>query len=133
MQLTAVLVAALSLAATSIAAPVPIDTADIDITSSLADNLAERAAAAEPLIDLWEGKDFLEIKFTGSAALDECKNFGSKQNDVFQSGKAKKGKRCTIWVDKNCKGTGFSFNQQGKDAFPSWINKKASSWKCVNL
>jgi hypothetical protein len=34
--------------------------------------------------------------------------------------------------DANCKGTGFSFNASpGSKQFPSWIDNKSSSWKCV--
>ncbi|KAH8895976.1 hypothetical protein GQ53DRAFT_743906 [Thozetella sp. PMI_491] len=93
---------------------------------------AAEAAAVSPEIDLWQDSGFLGIKFTGSANPGDCKNLASNFNDIFSSGKAKPGFRCTIWVDKDCKGTGFSFNESpGASSFPSWINDKASSWKCV--
>ncbi|KAL0467456.1 hypothetical protein QR685DRAFT_359871 [Neurospora intermedia] len=96
----------------------------------------EAAPALEPraqdLIDLWKNKNFLDLKFTGSANPGDCKNLPSNFNDIASSGKAKAGFRCTIWVDANCRGTGFSFNQNpGSASFPDWINDRASSWKCV--
>ena len=120
MQFLTIVLTTLSIAASTMAAPAPV---------------AEPAAAApqaQPLIDLWQDKDFLGIKFTGSAKLEECKNFQGQNDNVFESGKSKPNFRCTIWVDKDCKGTGFSFNTKpGAPSFPGWINKKASSWKCV--
>ncbi|KAK3343309.1 hypothetical protein B0H65DRAFT_470927 [Neurospora tetraspora] len=110
----------------AIAAPAPAPEAEA---------IAEPAillARAQDLIDLWKNKDFLDLKFTGSANPGDCKNLPSNFNDISSSGKAKAGFRCTIWVDKDCKGTGFSFNQNpGSSSFPDWINDKASSWKCV--
>lgn len=110
-------------AATALAAPAPITSPnDAPILS----------ARAQDLIDLWKNKNFLDLKFTGSANPGDCKNLPSNFNDITSSGKAKAGFRCTVWVDANCKGTGFSFNQNpGSAAFPDWINDKASSWKCV--
>ena len=118
MQLTAI-ISILALAGSALAAPAaePIAAPVIEVR-------------AEPLIDVWDGSGFLGLKFTGSADIGQCKNFPKDFNDNITSGKAKKG-RCTIWVDKDCKGTGFSFNKDGEDKFPDWINNKASSWKCV--
>ena len=115
---------ALAMAAMSVnAAPAPAPAVEI---------VSEVAASSQPLIDLWKNTDFLDIKFTGSAEVGECKNFAKKFTDIFSSGKAKPGFRCTIWVNKDCKGTGFSFNADpGSASFPSWINDEASSWKCV--
>ncbi|KAK4465318.1 hypothetical protein QBC42DRAFT_343945 [Cladorrhinum samala] len=98
------------------------------------------AAAAAPsavegravtLIDLWADRDFLGLKFTGSADVGQCKNLPSNFNDLVTSGKARSGYRCTVWVDKDCKGTGFSFVSNPK--IDSWIDNKASSWKCVKV
>ncbi|KAH7329939.1 hypothetical protein BKA65DRAFT_553941 [Rhexocercosporidium sp. MPI-PUGE-AT-0058] len=88
---------------------------------------AQLEARAVPLIDVWKN-----AQFTGSSNAGTCVNFPSNFNDIVSSGKAKPGFRCTIWVDKNCVGTGFSFNANpGVASLPSWINDKASSWKCV--
>ncbi|KAK3984276.1 hypothetical protein QBC44DRAFT_346126 [Cladorrhinum sp. PSN332] len=84
---------------------------------------------AVTLIDLWADADFLGLKFTGSADVGQCKNLPSDFNDRITSGKARANYRCTVWVDKDCKGTGFSFISNPK--FDSWVDNKASSWKCV--
>ncbi|KAH6664183.1 hypothetical protein B0J14DRAFT_706622 [Halenospora varia] len=90
------------------------------------------AEAASQLIDLWVDAGFLGLKFTGSSTVGTCVNLPSNFNDKISSGKAKPGFRCTTWVDANCLGTGFSFNESpGASSFPSWINDKSSSWKCV--
>ncbi|KAK4161325.1 hypothetical protein QBC43DRAFT_217921 [Cladorrhinum sp. PSN259] len=86
---------------------------------------------AVTLIDVWVDANFLGLKFTGSADVGQCKNFPSDFNDKLTSGKARPNYRCTVWVDKDCKGTGFSFINSSK--FDSWIDNKASSWKCVDL
>lgn len=126
MQLTTLLTTLF--AATALAAPAPAPEA-APIAEADAPILEARA---QDLIDLWKNKNFLDLKFTGSANPGDCKNLPSNFNDISSSGKAKAGFRCTIWVDKDCKGTGFSFNQNpGSSAFPDWINDKASSWKCV--
>jgi hypothetical protein len=109
------------------------------ITSALALPAAAAAAAdvqlskrAEPLIDLWQDRDFLGLKFTGSANVGDCKNLPRDFNNNVSSGKARPGFRCTVWVDRDCQGTGFSFNAApGSSAFPEWIDNKSSSWKCV--
>ncbi|EPE25897.1 hypothetical protein GLAREA_01809 [Glarea lozoyensis ATCC 20868] len=89
-------------------------------------------ARAQQLIDLWQDSGFLGLKFTGSSDVGKCVNLPSNFNDRVSSGKAKPGFRCTTWVDANCVGTGFSFNASpGASSFPSWINDKSSSWKCV--
>ncbi|KAH8652718.1 hypothetical protein BGZ60DRAFT_420092 [Tricladium varicosporioides] len=42
------------------------------------------------------------------------------------------GNKLTTNSDAGCVGTGFSFNESpGASSFPSWINDKSSSWKCV--
>ena len=92
---------------------------------------AIEARAPTALIDLWQDANFLGLKFTGSAELEECKNLPSNFNDITTSGKARPGFRCTIWVNKDCKADGFSFDNNGVKQLPSWINDKASSWKCV--
>ncbi|KAL2067006.1 hypothetical protein VTL71DRAFT_1430 [Oculimacula yallundae] len=93
---------------------------------------AQIEARAVQLIDLWKNSNFLDLKYTGSANAGDCVNLPSNFNDIASSGKAKPGFRCTIWVNKACAGTGFSFNASpGSASFPSWINDTASSWKCV--
>ena len=47
---------------------------------------------------LTKTSDFLGLKLTGSAELEECKNFPSKFVDNITSCKSKKGFRCTIWM-----------------------------------
>ncbi|KAG9230248.1 hypothetical protein BJ875DRAFT_340916, partial [Amylocarpus encephaloides] len=90
------------------------------------------AAAAVALIDLWQDYGFLGLKLTGSSSPGTCVNLPYNFNDIVSSGKAKPGYRCTTWVYANCQGTGFSFNASpGASSFPSWINDKSSSWKCV--
>ncbi|KAF2398222.1 hypothetical protein EJ06DRAFT_558599 [Trichodelitschia bisporula] len=91
------------------------------------------SARATPLIDLWQDSGFLGLKFTGKSNVGTCENLaGSGFNNNVSSGKAKPGFRCTIWVNKDCDGTGFSFNANpGSNQFPSWIDNKSSSWKCV--
>ncbi|KAF2429233.1 hypothetical protein EJ08DRAFT_671164 [Tothia fuscella] len=89
-------------------------------------------ARASQLIDLWQDNGFLGLKFTGSSDVGKCENLPNGFSNNVSSGKAKPGFRCTIWVDKNCLGTGFSFNASpGASSLPSWIDNKASSWKCV--
>ncbi|CZS90987.1 hypothetical protein WAI453_003849 [Rhynchosporium graminicola] len=114
------------LATLAIAAPAPV---------AAPETVAEPAqieARAVPLIDLWKNSQFLDLKFTGSSNAGTCVNLPSNFNDIASSGKAKPGFRCTIWVNANCKGTGFSFNASpGSASFPAWINDTASSWKCV--
>jgi hypothetical protein len=56
---------------------------------------------------------------------------GTGFNNNVSSCKSRAGFRCTIWVKKNCDGTGFSFDTAGASSLPDWINNKASSWKCV--
>lgn len=95
----------------------------------------ETRQAKQDLIDLWQDTGFLGLKFTGSGKVGECNELPKAKNNNFadntSSGKAKKGFRCTIWVDSNCKGTGFSFNADpGSKKFDDWINDRASSWKC---
>lgn len=34
--------------------------------------------------------------------------------------------------DKDCKGTGFSFDTTGVKDLPDWIDNKSKSWKCVD-
>ncbi|KAH8881960.1 hypothetical protein GQ53DRAFT_610946, partial [Thozetella sp. PMI_491] len=93
---------------------------------------AAEKTSASPLIDLWKNKEFLDLKFTGSANVGDCKNLPSNFADNVSSGKAKPGFRCTVWVNKDCKGTGFSFNEKpGASSFPDYIDNKSSSWKCV--
>ncbi|KAK3401339.1 hypothetical protein B0T20DRAFT_346428 [Sordaria brevicollis] len=122
MQLTTLLISLLTTVAIAAPAPAPAPEPEAAILE----------ARAQDLIDLWKNKNFLDLKFTGNANPGDCKNLPSNFNDISSSGKAKAGFRCTIWVDKDCKGTGFSFNQNpGSSAFPDWINDKASSWKCV--
>ncbi|CCC14893.1 hypothetical protein SMACR_07709 [Sordaria macrospora] len=123
MQLTTILTTLLATVAIAAPAPAP---------EAIAEPAPILEARAQDLIDLWKNKNFLDLKFTGSANVGDCKNLPSNFNDISSSGKAKAGFRCTIWVDKDCKGTGFSFNQNpGSASFPDWINDKASSWKCV--
>jgi hypothetical protein len=115
------ILSALAMASSVIAAPAaePVDAASI-------------VARDQQLIDVWDDAGFLGLKFTGSANVGDCKNFPSKFNNLISSGKAKKGFRCTIWVDGNCKGDGFSFNADpGVSKLPPWINDLATSWKCV--
>lgn len=122
MQLTTL---TLLLATTALAAPAPTEN---DISAR-----GTKKPQAQPLIDLWRDANFLGIKFTGEGSLDQCYNLDGF-NDQASSAKAKDNFRCTIWVDKNCKGTGFSFikgDAADQKKFPSWINDKASSWKCV--
>ncbi|PVH78304.1 hypothetical protein DL98DRAFT_516801 [Cadophora sp. DSE1049] len=125
MQFTNIITASL-LANLAMAAPAPI---------AAPEAVAEPApleARAQALIDVWKNSGFLDLKFTGSSNPGTCVNFPSNFNDIISSGKAKPGFRCTIWVDKACAGTGFSFNASpGASSLPSWINDKASSWKCV--
>ena len=122
-------VAALILATTAVAVPAPVPAAEAPVTEAV--EIAARADSVQ-LIQLWNDADFLDLKFTGSGVVDACYNLPAKFTDVSTSGKAKAGFRCTIWVDKACKGDGFSFNANpGKNQFPSWIDNKASSWKCV--
>src|ERR1700761_2589197 len=113
MQFTSII---LALAATAFAAPAP---------------AAE--AAKSQLIDLWQDPGFLGLKFTGSSTVGTCENLaGTGFNNNVSSAKSKPGFRCTIWVDKDCQGTGFSFNADpGASSLPSWIDNKSSSWKCV--
>ncbi|CAG8982358.1 hypothetical protein HYALB_00014059 [Hymenoscyphus albidus] len=103
------------------------------ITAAPTPNAQEASAtAATQLIDLWVDKDFLGLKFTGSSTVNTCNNLSGGFRDSVSSGKAKAGFRCTVWVDNDCLGTGFSFNANpGSNLFPSWINDQSSSWKCV--
>jgi hypothetical protein len=117
-------------AASAIAAPAPAPIAEPAMATTTPTELEARGA--EPLIDVWKNKDFLDLKFTGSANVGDCKNFDDKRKNNLSSGKAKAGFRCTIWVKADCKGDGFSFNANpGSSSFPSWIDNKAKSWKCV--
>ncbi|KAF2098276.1 hypothetical protein NA57DRAFT_77064 [Rhizodiscina lignyota] len=85
-----------------------------------------------PLIDLWQDEDFLGFKFTGFSTAGTCENLhGTGFNNNVSSGKSRPGFRCTVWNKKDCFGPAFSFNEQGIDDLPSWIDNKASSWKCV--
>lgn len=85
---------------------------------------------AQPLIDAWADKNFLGLKFTGERAPGGCFDFPSNFQNLLTSAKARPGFVCTVWVDKACKGTGFSFDKKGEDKFPGWIDNKAKSWKC---
>lgn len=97
-----------------------------------ADVTVDTAAAKVQLIDLWQNAGFLGLKFTGSSTVGTCENLkGTGFNNNVTSGKAKPGFRCTIWVEEKCLGTGFSFDTAGVNQFPSWIDNKSSSWKCV--
>lgn len=94
------------------------------------DTLDTRAAKVQPLIDAWADKNFLGLKFTGERAPGGCFDFPSNFQSLLTSAKARPGFVCTVWVDKACKGTGFSFDKNGEDKFPAWIDNKAKSWKC---
>ncbi|KAK3313009.1 hypothetical protein B0H66DRAFT_595487 [Apodospora peruviana] len=123
------LLATIALAGNAVmATPVPAASPEGEATTTTVE-----ARAEAPLIDLWDEAGFLGLKFTGSANVGDCKNLPSKFNDLSSSGKAKAGFRCTVWVAKDCKGDGFSFNTSGSNSkqFPSWIDNKSSSWKCV--
>jgi len=125
MQFTTVVLAALSFTATTLAAPA---------TAPAAENMERDVAAKkQPLIDVWESPNFLDLKFTGSAEVGECVNFQGNWNDRAQSGKAKPGFRCTVWFDAKCQGQpSFSFNSSpGSARFADEVRKKGSSWKCV--
>jgi len=124
------IVAIISLAATSVVAAPSYHQSE---KSTGADKAAPAPAATPaPLSDFWEDKDFLGIKLTGKANIGECKNFPQEFNNIFSSAKARAGLRCTVWVKKDCEGTGFSYNEKpGAPKFPDWIDNKASSWKCV--
>jgi hypothetical protein len=88
--------------------------------------------APQELFDLWVDQNLLQLKFTGSANVEQCENLPSNFASVVSSGESKPGFRCTIWVQKDCKGTGFSFNDNpGAKTLPSWIDNKSNSWKCV--
>ncbi|KAH8744575.1 hypothetical protein BGZ57DRAFT_977160 [Hyaloscypha finlandica] len=94
---------------------------------------AADAAAKQDLVDFWQDAGFLGLKRTGASTVGTCVNLsGTGFEDNITSAKSKPGFRCTTWVDANCKGTGFSFNASpGSRQFPSWIDNKSSSWKCV--
>ncbi|KAK5653643.1 hypothetical protein OQA88_8673 [Cercophora sp. LCS_1] len=120
--------------ATILLAATPIFAAPAPTTEDIAAR-GTKKPQAQALMDLWKNADFLGIKFTGEGSLDTCYNLDGFM-DQASSAKARDNFRCTIWVDKNCKGTGFSFIKDDKKNpeqknFPSWINDKASSWKCV--
>jgi hypothetical protein len=122
--------ATLLFAASAIAAPAPAPIAEPTELEMATPELEARGAQA--LIDVWKNAGFLDLKFTGSANVGDCKNFDDKRKNNLSSGKAKPGFRCTIWVKADCKGDGFSFNASpGASSFPSWIDNKAKSWKCV--
>ncbi|KAK1750442.1 hypothetical protein QBC47DRAFT_407097 [Echria macrotheca] len=126
MQLINTLTILLAAAGTSLAAPAPTSS-----TTTTSIQIEERGSST-PLIDLWKNKSFLDLKFTGSGTLGTCFDLPSNFQNIASSGKARAGFRCTIWVKKNCQGTGFSFNEKpGSKSFPDWIDDKASSWKCV--
>ncbi|CZR61918.1 uncharacterized protein PAC_11815 [Phialocephala subalpina] len=120
MQFFSVISASL-LASVALAAPAPAPVLDATI---------ETRSVSEQ-IDVWQDADFLGLKFTGSAEVGQCKNFPGGFTNNITSGKAKPGFRCTVWVDKDCKGTGFSFNTAGVKDLPDWIDNKSKSWKCV--
>jgi len=125
MQFTTVVLAALSFTGASLAAPA----AEVQALNKE----AGVAASKQPLIDVWESPQFLDLKFTGSAEPGDCVDFQKAWNDRVQSGKAKPGFRCTVWFDKKCQGQpSFSFNSSpGSSRFPDEVRKKGSSWKCV--
>ena len=114
----------------TITTALPTNTNPNDLTISI-----ESRQSKTDLIDLWQDAGFLGLKFTGSGKVGDCNELPKAKNNNFadntSSGKAKKGFRCTIWVDSKCKGTGFSFNADpGSKKFDDWINDRASSWKC---
>ena len=121
MQFTTVFIAAI---AATMAAASPIAQPEAAVAAK---------AKSQTVIDLWDNKKFLGLKFTGDAAPGDCKNLPKDFNNIITSGKSRAGFRCTVWVDHDCNGTGFSFNANpGVEALPDWINNKVSSWKCVN-
>ena len=144
MQFTTALLAALSLGATLAAPAQDFHTevmpegwseqpAEVYNQESTGSNkpAATAGGKVQALINVWESPDFIDLKFTGSAAPGDCVNFEGKWNDRAQSGKAQPGFICTVWFDKNCKGQpSFSFNAKGSPKFPSEVRSKGSSWKC---
>jgi hypothetical protein len=126
MQYTTLFIAALAAVASALPAAEPAT------ASAAASATATSAAAATKtkLIDLWEDPNFLGLKFTGQSTVGTCENL--KNKNVISSAKSKPGFRCTVWVQPDCNGTGFSFNAKpGSAQFPEWIDNKSKSWKCV--
>ncbi|KAE9365570.1 hypothetical protein N431DRAFT_563447 [Stipitochalara longipes BDJ] len=118
-----------SIIATSMLATLAVSAPVADAPSSV-----ETVSRSTELIDLWQDADFLGLKFTGSSTVGTCVELhGTGFDDNVTSGKSKPGFRCTIWVETECKGTGFSFNANpGIAQLPSWIDNQAKSWKCVD-
>ncbi|KAF2664342.1 hypothetical protein BT63DRAFT_444081 [Microthyrium microscopicum] len=100
--------------------------------ASAAPTGATTAAKDQELIQLWQDQKFLGLKFTGSGVVDKCFNLPGDFTNNVSSAKAKPGFRCTIWVKKDCKDTGFSFDEAGNKVLPDWIDNKSKSWKCNN-
>lgn len=96
-----------------------------------AEDISLEARAPAQLIDLWGDASFLGLKFTGTAERAACVDLPSNFRNIVTSGKARAGVKCTVWVETKCAGTGFSFNTAGSAQFPSWIDNKAKSWKCI--
>ncbi|KAK3345951.1 hypothetical protein B0T25DRAFT_612020 [Lasiosphaeria hispida] len=125
-------IATLMLASSAMAAPAPIATTPEDITSILSSGeTATIEARAQQLIDVWETKNFLDRKFTGSGTVGECYDFPKDFQKILSSGKAKSGFRCTVWPKVKCGGAeSLSFDINGRKTFTDAVENKAKSWKC---
>ena len=102
-------------------------------TILLALSSAVPAVFAAELGTLWTDANFLGVSIPLSGNVGSCYNLGGSNNDKASTGKAKSGYKCSVWTDSGCSGSKYTFDSAGnpnKDVWPSWINDKASSWKC---
>ena len=85
---------------------------------------------SQDLVTFWDEADFLGLRIVGNAKFNECKNFKPNFTKRTTSAKAIKG-RCSVFVEKDCRGEGFTFVKSGVSDLPNWIDNKSQSWKCL--
>lgn len=88
-------------------------------------------ARDQHLLTAWDQTNFQGSKLEAKANPGQCKDFAGAFNNKVSSAKAERGRSCTIWADKDCKGAKATFGVHGIANLPAAVNNKGSSWKCV--
>ncbi|KAK4185128.1 hypothetical protein QBC35DRAFT_390125 [Podospora australis] len=90
-------------------------------------------ARAQHLATWWEHAGFSGSSFNSFGDPGVCTNFPAVWNDRFSSARAVAGWKCRVWDNAGCGGNSFGDFTNAGSNFPSLLNDRGSSWRCVRV